>query len=111
LIITIVTGLASSRNTYTIRQYAVGNRNFSTSTIVATIIITWISGEFFYSNITETFKLDKQSISCPMKFLEQIVKTRMNEYAPHHEVQKIQTKIIEHHKQLEMSKDIGGLSL
>ncbi len=59
----------------------------------------------------ETFKLDKQSISCPMKFLEQIVKTRMNEYAPRHEVQKIQTKIIEHHKQLEMSKDMGGFSL
>ena len=57
LVGTIVVGLYSSRGTYTITQYAVGDRNFSTATLVATIVATWISGEFFYSSITEASKM------------------------------------------------------
>ena len=30
---------------------------------------------------------------------------------PHHEIQQIQNKVIEHHKALEMSKDMGGFSM
>ncbi len=33
----------------------------------------------------------------------------MNEFMPHHEIQQIQNKVIEHHKALEISKDMGGL--
>jgi len=55
LVATTVIGLRSSRGTNTIEQYAVGDRNFSTPTLVATIVATWISGEFFYSNIYETY--------------------------------------------------------
>ncbi len=55
LAVTVVIGLFSSRGTNTIKQYAVGDRNFSTATIVATIVATWISGEFFYSSISEAY--------------------------------------------------------
>ena len=50
LIINIVLGLTSSRGIKTIREYAVGNRNFSTATIAATIVATWITGEVFFYN-------------------------------------------------------------
>jgi Na+/proline symporter/signal transduction histidine kinase len=55
LVTTVVIGLMSSRGTNTIKQYAIGNRNFSTATIVATIVATWISGEFFYTHTSEAY--------------------------------------------------------
>lgn len=55
LISTLVIGLISSRNIKTIREYAVGNKTFSTITIVSTIVATWISGEFFITITTETY--------------------------------------------------------
>ena len=55
LIANVVFGLTSSHGVKNIREYAVGNRNFSTATLVATIVATWVSGEFFYSNIFETY--------------------------------------------------------
>lgn len=56
LLLNLLAGLYSGRNIKTIKEYAVGNRNFSTATIVATIIATWIGGGFFQSNITQTYK-------------------------------------------------------
>ena len=55
LLANILLGLASSRGIKSIKEYAVGNRNFSTSTIVATIVATWISGEFFFTIVTESY--------------------------------------------------------
>ena len=55
LVANIVLGLASSRGIKTIKEYAIGDRNFSTATIAATIVATWISGEFFYSSIAEAY--------------------------------------------------------
>ncbi len=62
LIVTIVVGLLSSRGTNSIKQYAIGDRNFSTATIAATIVATWISGIFFYSGISETYTKGLYSI-------------------------------------------------
>ena len=47
LAINLVAGFYSGRGIKTIKEYAIGNRNFSTATIAATIIATWISGSFF----------------------------------------------------------------
>ena len=58
LIVTIVIGLISSRGVNTIKQYAVGDRNFSTPTIAATLIATWVGAAFFYYNISETMLKD-----------------------------------------------------
>jgi Na+/proline symporter/signal transduction histidine kinase len=56
LVVNIFLGLFSSRGIKTIKEYAVGNRNFSTATIAATIVATWISGEFFFSNAAEIYR-------------------------------------------------------
>ena len=56
LAINIVLGLTSSRGVKTISEFAVGDRNFSTATIAATIIATWVSGDFFFVNAAETYK-------------------------------------------------------
>ena len=56
LVANIALGLFSSRGVKTIKEYAIGNRNFSTATIAATIVATWISGEFFFSNAAEIYR-------------------------------------------------------
>lgn len=55
LLITLVLGLSSSFGIKNIKEYAIGDRNFSTATIVATIVATWICGEFFYTTVSETY--------------------------------------------------------
>lgn len=47
LIINLLFGLFSSRGIKNIKEYAIGSRNFSTATIVATIVATWIAGSSF----------------------------------------------------------------
>jgi len=51
--------------------------------------------------------LDSKKFDCSIKFLDYLTKTRTHEYFPCKEVQKIQTKAIENHKQLELSKNKG----
>ena len=55
LLATIILGLASSRGIRNIKEYAVGNRNFSTATIAATLVATWIGGEDFFSHLAESY--------------------------------------------------------
>ncbi|MBN8523138.1 MAG: alkaline phosphatase [Rickettsiales bacterium] len=56
LVINFAVGLFYSRGKTTLREYAVGNKNFSTGTIAATVIATCIGGGFFSGAITETYK-------------------------------------------------------
>jgi hypothetical protein len=49
---------------------------------------------------------DNKKFDCSIKFLDYLTKTRTHEYFPHKEVQKIQSKVIENHKQREMSKGL-----
>lgn len=55
LAVNLLFGLLSSRGIKTIREYAVGDKKFSTATIVATIVATWVSGEFFVTIVAETY--------------------------------------------------------
>ena len=55
LIINLTLGLLASRGVSTIREYAVGDRKFNTATIVSTLAATWISGEFFFTIISESY--------------------------------------------------------
>jgi Na+/proline symporter/signal transduction histidine kinase len=48
-------GLWTSRGVTTLRGYAIGDKNFSTATLVATIVATWVSGGFFFSHMAETY--------------------------------------------------------
>jgi Na+/proline symporter len=56
LIINLVAGLYYAGGKTTLREYAVGDKKFSTSTLVATIIATCIGGGFFSGAITESYK-------------------------------------------------------
>ena len=59
----------------------------------------------------ETVKVDNNTMSCPVKFMEHLVKTRTNEFIPHHEIKQIQNKVIRQQKHLEMEKDMGDFSM
>ncbi len=52
----LAVGLFYSRGIKNINEYAIGNRNFSTNTITATIIATCIGSGFFSGAITESYK-------------------------------------------------------
>ena len=56
LVINLIFGLFSSRGIKNIKEYAVGNRNFSTATIAATIIATWIGSGFFTAQYQKLIK-------------------------------------------------------
>ncbi|MDX1924538.1 MAG: ATP-binding protein [Rickettsiaceae bacterium] len=55
LVANLALGLWASRDIKTIKEYAIGDRNFNTSTLVATIVATWVSGSFFFNRLTETY--------------------------------------------------------
>ncbi len=56
LIVNLVLGLFASRGVKTIRGFAVGDKTFSTATLVFTIVATWSSGSFFISAISESYR-------------------------------------------------------
>jgi Na+/proline symporter/signal transduction histidine kinase len=56
LVVNLVAGLYSGRGITTIKQYAIGNRNFSTATLSATLIATWIGGGFFAIGVSQTYQ-------------------------------------------------------
>lgn len=55
LMINLVVGLRYGKNVKTLEDYALGGRNFSTVTIAATLIATWVSGETFFSYLSEGY--------------------------------------------------------
>lgn len=55
LIINLIIGLFASKGIKNIKEYAIGNRNFSTATITATIVATWLFGSVVSFNLAETY--------------------------------------------------------
>jgi len=51
----LIFGLWTSRGVKTLRGYAIGGKDFSTATLVATIVATWVSGEFFFTWVYESY--------------------------------------------------------
>ncbi|MGI4775937.1 MAG: sodium:solute symporter family transporter [Janthinobacterium lividum] len=56
LLLNLIVGLRYSRGITNIREYAIGNRDFSTGTIAATLVATWISGSAFLTDTSEVYK-------------------------------------------------------
>jgi Na+/proline symporter/signal transduction histidine kinase len=56
LAVNLVVGLWYSRGVKNIREYAVGDRNFSTATITATIVATWMAGSNIAITVGETYQ-------------------------------------------------------
>ena len=55
LVINLALGIWVGRGIKTIKEYAIGNRNFSTATLSATIIATWISGSYFTVCLSQAY--------------------------------------------------------
>lgn len=56
LAISLLLGIFSSKKVANISEYSIGNRNFSTSTMIATIVATWVGGAFISYGLTETYR-------------------------------------------------------
>ena len=56
LILNLVVGIYFSKGIKSLREYTIGGRNFSTATIAATIIATWIGGSSFAITSYESYK-------------------------------------------------------
>lgn len=56
LVINLSLGVWVGRGIRTIKEYAIGDRNFNTATIAATLIATWISGSYFTVCIAQTYR-------------------------------------------------------
>ena len=52
----LIFGLVFSRGIKTMKEYAVGTGNFSTLTIAATLVATWISGADFVTYVSESYQ-------------------------------------------------------
>jgi Na+/proline symporter/signal transduction histidine kinase len=66
LIVNLIFGIISGRGIRNIQEYSLGNRNFSTATIVATIAATWIGGSNFSITIAETYKQGMFFLLCSL---------------------------------------------
>ena len=56
LIITLCVGLYWGRGVKNIQEYAIGNRNFRTTTLVATIVATFLGGDFLFITLDEVYR-------------------------------------------------------
>jgi len=63
LAITLLLGLSYGRSVKTLKEYAIGGKNFSTSALVATIIATWITGRFLTWRIEDIYHNGLYAIS------------------------------------------------
>ena len=55
LLINLIVGLSYGRGVKTIKDYALGGRNFSTAALVSTIVATSISGSGFFTVLSNTY--------------------------------------------------------
>ncbi|AVP87345.1 hypothetical protein phytr_3940 [Candidatus Phycorickettsia trachydisci] len=56
LALSLVLGFMSSTKVTNISEYAIGNRDFSTATLVATMVATWVGAGFFSNTLSETYR-------------------------------------------------------
>lgn len=56
LIMNLLSGIDASKNITTLKEYALGGRNFTTFFLISTIIATWVGGSFFFTIISESYK-------------------------------------------------------
>ncbi len=55
LVVTLIVGLRYGQQVKTIRDYALGGKNFSTSTLTATLVATWASGSDLFITLENTY--------------------------------------------------------
>jgi len=55
LAVNLIVGLRYGRGVKTIKDYALGGRNFATGAIVSTIVASWVSGSGFFITLSKTY--------------------------------------------------------
>ncbi|MFK8040691.1 MAG: ATP-binding protein [Rickettsiaceae bacterium] len=55
LVVNLLVGLKHGKNVHNIKDYAVGNRVFSKTALVSTIVATWLSGSGFFVILSKTY--------------------------------------------------------
>jgi Na+/proline symporter len=55
LLFNLIIGIKHRGKKQSFKEYAIGNKNFSTATITATIVATWASGSMFFNGIEQTY--------------------------------------------------------
>ena len=55
LFFNLIAGLKYRGKKQSFKEYAIGNKDFSTATITATIVATWASGSMFFNGIEQTY--------------------------------------------------------
>lgn len=53
--INFIAGLRYRGQKQTFKEFAIGNKDFSTATLVATIVATWASGSMFFNDLEQTY--------------------------------------------------------
>jgi len=56
LVINLAIGLLSSRRITSLRDYAVGRKEFSTATLTATIVVSWVAGMYVFEILKHTYR-------------------------------------------------------
>jgi hypothetical protein len=54
----------------------------------------------------KTISSDNKKFSCPVEYMDHVIKSKTSPYMPHLEIKQIQQKVVEHQKQLTLSKDM-----
>lgn len=55
LLVTLIVGLKHGTKIKTIKDYALGGRDFSSGAIIATLVATWISGSFLFGSLAQIY--------------------------------------------------------
>ena len=55
LLVTLIIGIWNGRKVRDIKQYALGDKNFSTGALVATIVASWIGGDYLFITLSEVY--------------------------------------------------------
>lgn len=55
LLLNLVIGTIYRGKKQTFKEYAIGNKDFSTATLTATIVATWASGSMFFNEVEQTY--------------------------------------------------------
>ncbi|MHB9146953.1 MAG: sodium:solute symporter family protein [Candidatus Amoebophilus sp.] len=84
--INLIVGLLAGRHVKTLRDYSIGNKDFSTATITSTIVATWIGGGFMFYTLQNIYTSGLQFILVTMGgtlcllFTGQVLAVRMGEF-------------------------------
>lgn len=122
LLANMVIGLRAGGKIKTLREYAIGNKNFSTGTLTSTIVATWIGGGYLFYALQNIYTSGLQFIllslggTLCLLFIGQILAVRMGEFLNNLSVAEAMGKLFSPHVQLITAvsgvlKGIGGMAI